>query len=250
MHGFDMACTKLHIQATKMLQTRYGMSVLSRSSDNSMILMVSGCGNVSCKIQDDCFEMGFSQSYGHFSYSKLHLNHIGTASDEAFERCMILSLASKASDYKHNDVFTLDGHDPVPVDTIPDVKHFYDELGKRIKKLNEAIKGGGINSNEAALSFIRTIPKFNVEKYPIPQGHKQYIPAMHYKWQRVALDDLSEELAFGLPLEEALKPLTKMTDALEHGERLRIRKLFDGVNFPDTDKQDTDVEPEYELKVI
>lgn len=241
-------------KAAKLLERRYGLTTSIHAADKSMIGMISRCGNVSCRLEGDCFEMGFSQSYGHFNYTKMHISHIGKASDIAFERCLRLSLASKASDYNHNDVFTLDGHEPLPVDTIPDVIHFYDELGKSIKKLNEKIKGGGINSNEAALSFIRTIPKFNVEKYPIPQGHKQYIPAMHYKWQRVALDDLHEELAFGLTLEEALKPLAKMTEAIEYGEKLRVRKLFDGVNFPDINKQDAEIEPEHEheheLKVL
>ena len=125
---------------------------------------------MSCIVQDDCFQMGFNQPYGTFNYSKMHLNHIGTASDCAFERCLRLSLASKKSDLDFNDSI----HDDdlayrlkQSADVVPSTKMMYRHLSERVLALEKMVADvSGESESEKVVSYIRTIPRFEVRNYP------------------------------------------------------------------------------------
>ena len=231
----------LHLKAVKMLNARYGMSVMVHTPNYDMVGLITECGNVGCEINDNAFEMGFSQPYGQFKYSKLHINHIGKASDIAFERCMRLSLASKKSDSDFSDELSLSGGTPCLYknhNLLPDVGRFYESLCEHIKKFSEVVSAGGIQNTEAALSYLRSIPRFQVEKYPIESGDPLHEKAKLYKWQRNAIEQIEEELAYGLSLEEVKKPLGKMVECIEENKRIRTRTLFDEVNFNQKDREE------------
>ncbi|WP_338853773.1 hypothetical protein WE348_21225 (plasmid) [Alteromonas macleodii] len=228
--------------AAKMLCARYGMSIMSRSANYDFINLVSECGNVSCIVQDDCFQMGFNQPYGTFNYSKMHLNHIGTASDCAFERCLRLSLASKKSDLDFNDSI----HDDdlayrlkQSADVVPNTKMMYRHLCERVLALEKMVADvSGESESEKVVSYIRTIPRFEVRNYPSSNIEDTNKFKVLYKWLREALDRVSEELSYGMPLEECKKPLSKMTESISSESRVRTRNLFDGVNFEESESSD------------
>ena len=232
---------ELHLKAVKQMQDRYFMSVMSHTPDYGMVNMLSTCGNVVCMIEGSCFEMGFMQPYGQFKYSKLHVSHIGKASDAAFERCLRLSLSAKKSDLDFLDTtdneLALRVRNSAP--TIPNVVSFYKDLSEKLKKVCvQVLYQDDINSPSELVDSIKGIPLFNVSKYPINEDADINIKSAvsKYKGLKTALEMLTEELEQGyLSVDEAQKPLKKMFHAINEDTRLRLRTLMDDVNFIDND---------------
>ena len=220
-----------HLEAIEKLKARYGFSVSSHSPNYDYALLVSGCANVSCEINDDCFQMGFSQPYGHFYYSKLNVVHIGSASDLAFERCLRLSLGAKKSDHDYFDLPEGTQHNPEKSALI-DVTSFYKDLSKRIVSLKSTVeeKQKELATNDVK-ALIADIPLFDVSDFPPGMGAAS--DYMHYRklyqMQHSAINMINEELDAGMPAELALLPLTKMTDAINDNKRVRVRTLLEGL---------------------